>query len=67
VIQIITSKDLSSTVLPFIFCFFMQSALAIERLQDRPLANPINVSCDIASKLKEYGFDVVYRQNLRIG
>lgn len=31
-----------------------------------PLKNPTNDSKDFAAKLKQYGFDVVYRENLRI-
>ena len=31
-----------------------------------PLTNPTNDSADIAAKLKSYGFDVVYRENLKI-
>jgi len=31
-----------------------------------PLTNPTNDSADVAAKLKGYGFDVVYRENLKI-
>jgi uncharacterized caspase-like protein len=30
------------------------------------LTNPTNDSADIAAKLKSYGFDVVYRENLKM-
>lgn len=31
-----------------------------------PLVNPTNDSADVAAKLKQYGFEVVYRENLKI-
>jgi hypothetical protein len=31
-----------------------------------PLVNPTNDSADVAAKLKRYGFEVVYRENLKI-
>ncbi len=31
-----------------------------------PLVNPTNDSYDVATKLRNYGFDVVYRENLKI-
>jgi uncharacterized caspase-like protein len=34
--------------------------------EKNPLANPTNDSRDVAAKLKNFGFDVVYRENLKI-
>jgi hypothetical protein len=34
--------------------------------EKNPLANPTNDSRDVAAKLKKFGFDVVYRENLKI-
>jgi hypothetical protein len=36
------------------------------KYETSPLANPTNDSSDVAAKLKSYGFDVVYRENLKI-
>jgi len=36
------------------------------KYETSPLTNPTNDSADIAAKLKGYGFDVVYRENLKI-
>ena len=68
----------SACLLAFTFCF--NFSFAAEGSQERrvalvvgnakyetsPLANPTNDSADIAAKLKSYGFDVVYRENLKI-
>jgi len=34
--------------------------------EKNPLANPTNDSRDVAAKLQKFGFDVVYRENLKI-
>ena len=36
------------------------------KYETSPLTNPTNDSSDVAAKLKGYGFDVVYRENLKI-
>ena len=36
------------------------------KYETSPLTNPTNDSSDVAAKLKSYGFDVVYRENLKI-
>jgi len=36
------------------------------KYETSPLTNPTNDSADIAAKLKSYGFDVVYRENLKM-
>ena len=36
------------------------------KYESTPLTNPTNDSSDIAAKLKGYGFEVVYRENLKI-
>jgi uncharacterized caspase-like protein len=36
------------------------------KYETSPLTNPTNDSSDVASKLRGYGFDVVYRENLKI-
>lgn len=68
----------SACVFGFAFCFNFSHAaegsqerrvalvVGNAKYETSPLANPTNDSADIAAKLKSYGFDVVYRENLKI-
>ncbi len=74
------AKTLLTSVLVFACASFFSQAFAAEKSQERrvalvfgnakyetsPLTNPTNDSSDIAAKLRGFGFDVVYRENLKI-
>ena len=68
----------SACVFAFAFCFNFSHAaegsqerrvalvVGNAKYETSPLTNPTNDSADIAAKLKSYGFDVVYRENLKM-
>jgi hypothetical protein len=76
----LTLKTCWVSVCVLVFALALNSSHAAEGSQERrvalvvgnakyetsPLTNPTNDSSDVAAKLKSYGFDVVYRENLKI-